>query len=124
MASSDGFPKRILVFVNSVSVAGITADANILLNYARLQAQRYKCTYGVPIPVEQLLQTVCDLKHSYTQYGGKHYYPYHFKSMATVLQIGQRPFGVSLLFAGWDDDHKFQLYHSDPSGSGYIRSSH
>jgi 20S proteasome alpha/beta subunit len=51
-------------------VAGITADANILLNYARLEAQRYTYTYGEPIPVEQLLQIVCDLKHSYTQYGG------------------------------------------------------
>jgi 20S proteasome alpha/beta subunit len=51
-------------------VAGITADANILLNYARLEAQRYTYTYGEPMPVEQLLQAVCDLKHSYTQYGG------------------------------------------------------
>jgi 20S proteasome subunit alpha 3 len=28
-----------------------------------------------------------------------------------------RPFGVSLLYAGWDKFHGFQLYHSDPSGN-------
>eukprot|EP00456_Euglypha_rotunda_P018031 TRINITY_DN16315_c0_g1_i25.p1 TRINITY_DN16315_c0_g1~~TRINITY_DN16315_c0_g1_i25.p1 ORF type:complete len:115 (-),score=24.75 TRINITY_DN16315_c0_g1_i25:10-354(-) len=46
----------------SCAVAGITADANIILNYARLQAQRYFSIYQEPIPLEQLLQIVCDLK--------------------------------------------------------------
>jgi len=81
------------------AVAGITADANILINYARLEAQRYAYTYQAPIPVEQLVQKVCDLKQGYTQYGGL------------------RPFGVSFLYAGWDKQHGFQLYHSDPSGN-------
>ena len=30
---------------------------------------------------------------------------------------GQRPFGVSFLFAGWDKHFGFQLYQSDPSGN-------
>ena len=30
---------------------------------------------------------------------------------------GVRPFGVSLLIAGWDDVHGPQLYQVDPSGS-------
>ena len=30
---------------------------------------------------------------------------------------GLRPFGVSLLYAGWDKHSGFQLYHSDPSGN-------
>lgn len=30
---------------------------------------------------------------------------------------GQRPFGVSLLYAGWDEQYGFQLYRSDPSGN-------
>ena len=30
---------------------------------------------------------------------------------------GLRPFGVSLLYAGYDPHYKFQLYHSDPSGN-------
>ena len=30
---------------------------------------------------------------------------------------GLRPFGVSILYAGWDPHYHFQLYHSDPSGN-------
>jgi 20S proteasome subunit alpha 3 len=52
------------------AVAGITADANILINYARLCAQRYTFQYQEPQPVEQLVQGICDLKQGYTQYGG------------------------------------------------------
>jgi len=83
----------------AVGVAGITSDANILLNYARVEAQRYQYAYNEPIPIEQLVQIICDLKQGYTQYGGL------------------RPFGVSFLFAGWDEVHGFQLYQSDPSGN-------
>jgi len=83
----------------ATAVAGITSDANILIERARLTAQRYSYVYQEPIPIEQLLLQVCDLKQSYTQYGGL------------------RPFGVSFLFAGYDDHHGFQLYQSDPSGN-------
>jgi len=81
------------------AVAGITSDANILINYARLAAQRYTLEFQEPIPVEQLLQNVSDLKQGYTQFGG------------------QRPFGVSFLFSGYDRHFGFQLYQSDPSGN-------
>merc|ERR1712050_615894 len=30
---------------------------------------------------------------------------------------GLRPFGVAFLVAGYDPVHKFQLYHTDPSGN-------
>mmetsp|Transcript_3318 Transcript_3318/g.9766 ORF Transcript_3318/g.9766 Transcript_3318/m.9766 type:complete len:257 (-) Transcript_3318:35-805(-) len=80
-------------------VAGLTADANILINEARLAAQRYRYQYGEPMPVEQLVEKVCNHKQLYTQYGG------------------QRPFGVKFLFAGFDDHFGYQLYLSDPSGN-------
>jgi len=83
----------------AVAVAGITADANILVNQARLHAQRYRFSFQEPQPVEQLVQSLCDEKQAYTQYGGL------------------RPFGVSMLYAGWDKVHGFQLYQSDPSGN-------
>ena len=82
-----------------VAVAGINSDANILINAARLTAQRYAMTYAEPVPMEQLVQTLCDQKQGYTQYGGL------------------RPFGVSFLFGGWDRNCGFQLYQSDPSGN-------
>lgn len=46
-----------------------------------------------------LVQRLCDMKQGYTQYGGL------------------RPFGVALLYVGWDPLYGFQLYQSDPSGN-------
>ena len=80
------------------SVAGITSDANVLTNELRLFGQRYYYRFREPMPCEQLVSVLCDLKQAYTQYGGK------------------RPFGVSILYMGWDAHHGYQLYHSDPSG--------
>lgn len=34
-----------------------------------------------------------------------------------VVFAGKRPFGVSLLYMGWDKHYGFQLYQSDPSGN-------
>ena len=31
--------------------------------------------------------------------------------------LGKRPFGVSLLYMGWDKHYGYQLYQSDPSGN-------
>ncbi|BES99811.1 Proteasome subunit beta type-9 [Nesidiocoris tenuis] len=81
------------------SLAGITADANVLTNELRLISQRYLIQYGKTIPCEQLVSWLCDIKQAYTQYGGK------------------RPFGVSILYMGWDDQYGYQLYQSDPSGN-------
>ena len=52
-------------------VAGITADANSLVNYARDYAQRHLFQYNEDIPVEMLAQNLCNLKQGYTQHGGK-----------------------------------------------------
>ena len=81
------------------AVAGMTADANILINYARQAAQRYLLSYNEDIPCEQLVRRLCDLKQGYTQHGGL------------------RPFGVSFIYAGWDPQRQFQLYQSNPSGN-------
>jgi hypothetical protein len=59
------------------------ADANILIDHCRVAAQQYFLTYQEPMPCEQLVRLLCDVKQGYTQRGG------------------QRPFGVSLLYAGW-----------------------
>ncbi|CAG0917160.1 unnamed protein product, partial [Notodromas monacha] len=81
------------------SVAGITSDANVLINELRMIAQRHLLSYGESIPCEQLVTWLCDIKQAYTQFGGK------------------RPFGVSILYMGWDQHYGFQLYQSDPSGN-------
>jgi len=92
--------KIFLLNSNVISgVAGLTADANSLVNYSRQTAQGHLFNYNEDIPVELLVQRLCDLKQGYTQYGGL------------------RPFGVSILYAGYDAHYQFQLYHSDPSGN-------
>ena len=83
----------------AVAVAGLTADANLLVDYARRHAQSYLFQYEEPMPAEDLCQLMCDVKQSYTQYGGV------------------RPFGVSCLVGAWDKFHGFQLYQTDPSGN-------
>jgi 20S proteasome subunit alpha 3 len=95
-----GLADLCLSFSNMIcAVAGMTADANILINYARQAAQRYLLTYNEDIPCEQLVRRLCDLKQGYTQHGGL------------------RPFGVSFIYAGWDPRRQFQLYLSNPSGN-------
>lgn len=76
------------------TVAGITADANILINHLRQcvtyllitcfmfcnvssllrfsWAAHYKLGYGEEMPVEQLVQTLCNEKQRYTQIGGRY----------------------------------------------------
>ncbi|KAL3077104.1 hypothetical protein niasHS_013093 [Heterodera schachtii] len=81
------------------TVAGITSDANVLVDKLREMAVMNTLDFGENIPVEQLVIRLCNTKQHYTQVGGK------------------RPYGVSLLYAGWDTHHGFQLYQSDPSGN-------
>ena len=81
------------------AVAGITSDANTLLNYARQTALQHNFQYQEPICAEDVCQQLCDVKQQYTQYGGV------------------RPFGVAFLLGGWDKYHSYQLYHTDPSGN-------
>ena len=52
------------------AVAGMTADANILINFARQSAQNYLATYNEDIPCEMLVKRLCDVKQGYTQHGG------------------------------------------------------
>ncbi|MBE8539792.1 archaeal proteasome endopeptidase complex subunit alpha [Geoglobus acetivorans] len=79
------------------ATSGLVADARVLIARARLEAQINKLTYDEPIGVKELARKICDFKQQYTQYGGV------------------RPFGVSLLIAGVDDEPK--LFETDPSGA-------
>ncbi|KAF8678280.1 Up-frameshift suppressor 2 [Rhizoctonia solani] len=96
-----GSGEKIFLLNNNLiaGVAGLSADANSLVNYSRTSAQQHLFSFNEDIPVEQLVQKLCNLKQGYTQFGGL------------------RPFGVSLLYAGYDPHYEFQLYHSDPSGN-------
>ncbi|KNH05064.1 20S proteasome subunit alpha [Perkinsela sp. CCAP 1560/4] len=80
-------------------VAGMTSDSHILIQHAREIAQQHRYTYREDISVEDVAVRIADLKQSYTQYGGL------------------RPFGTSLLIAGYDEQCGMQIYLTDPSGN-------
>ena len=42
---------------------------------------------------------------------------FYGENLYIFLTIGKRPFGVSILYMGWDRRHGYQLYQSDPSGN-------
>ncbi len=79
------------------ATSGLVADARVLIDRARIEAQINRLTYDEAITVKELAKRICDFKQQYTQYGGV------------------RPFGVSLLIAGVDEVPK--LYETDPSGA-------
>jgi len=81
-----------------VVYSGMGPDSRVLLKKARKAAQKYFRVYQEPIPVSQLVREVASVMQEFTQSGGV------------------RPFGVSLLVAGYDDQGP-QLYQVDPSGS-------
>ena len=79
------------------SAIGAVMDGRVLLERAQVIAQQHKVTYGVPIDVLTLVKEICNIKQFYTQYGGA------------------RPFGVSLMFVGVDDEPT--LFVTDPMGT-------
>ncbi|MFX0095224.1 MAG: archaeal proteasome endopeptidase complex subunit alpha [Candidatus Hodarchaeota archaeon] len=81
-----------------LAIAGLTADARILVDQLRIQAQIHRLTYDDTATIEWLTRRICNLKQQYTQFGGV------------------RPFGVSLLIGGIDATGT-NLFVTEPSGS-------
>jgi len=79
------------------AVSGLVSDGRILFERAQIKAQQHKVTYDEPIDIQSLVKDICNVKQAYSQYGGA------------------RPFGVSLLFAGIDEDGA-KLFATEPSG--------
>lgn len=81
-----------------IATSGLVADARRLVDLARVEAQEERLVYNQAVDVSTLTRRICDLKQSYTQWGGA------------------RPFGASLLITGVDDSGK-HLFETDPSGA-------
>lgn len=81
-----------------VAYSGIGPDSRVLVRNSRKSAQAYWNTYKETIPMSQLVRETAAVMQEFTQSGGV------------------RPFGVSLLMAGYDSRGP-QLYQVDPSGS-------
>jgi len=92
--------KKVENFTDNIGVvyAGLVPDYRVLLRKGRKQAQQYFTTYRDPIPVSQLVRESAAIMQEFTQSGGV------------------RPFGLSLMIAGYDDSGP-QLFQVDPSGA-------
>jgi 20S proteasome subunit alpha 2 len=75
-------------------------DFRVLVRNARKSAQKYYLTYREIQPVSEVVRESALVMQEYTQSGGV------------------RPFGVSCLAAGYDDEGP-QLFQIDPSGAAF-----
>jgi 20S proteasome subunit alpha 2 len=78
--------------------SGMGPDFRLLVRKARKIALQYEFMFHEVISVSQLVRSLANVIQEYTQSGGV------------------RPFGVSLLIAGFDEDQPY-LYQCDPSGA-------
>ena len=81
-----------------VAIAGLSSDARLLIDQARIHCQSNRLLYDEPLDIEVLAGRIGDLVQAYTQHGGV------------------RPFGVSLILAGVDLTGQ-RIFSLDPSGS-------
>lgn len=94
-------PSKICLLDNHVALAfaGLNADARILVDKARVEAQSHRLTVEDPVSIEYITKYVAGVQQRYTQSGGV------------------RPFGISTLVVGFDPKDKVpKLYQTEPSG--------
>lgn len=80
-------------------VTGLTADAQVIIDHARIEAQNFKKNFQELITLNRILGIISDNVQRVTQVGGK------------------RPFGTSLLIGGFDNLKGYQIYRTEPTGN-------
>lgn len=78
------------------SATGYLMDGRVLIERAQLIAQQHKITYDTAIDILTLVKEIADIKQYVTQIGGA------------------RPFGVSIIFAGIEDEPR--VFVTDVTG--------
>ncbi|MFH1439717.1 MAG: archaeal proteasome endopeptidase complex subunit alpha [Candidatus Woesearchaeota archaeon] len=81
----------------AATASGIISDARVLIERSQVKAQQHRVTFDSPIDTISVVKDICNLKQICTQSGGL------------------RPFGVSILVAGIDNDEP-KLFETDPTG--------
>ncbi len=80
------------------TAAGIISDARVLVDRAQLKSQQHAVTYDSKIDILSVVKEMCDLKQVCTQ------------------SAGLRPFGVSMLVGGVEEDGTAKLFVTEPYG--------
>ncbi|CAJ0944116.1 unnamed protein product, partial [Mesorhabditis belari] len=84
-----------------LAFAGLSADARVLVDRARIECQSYKLTLEDPVTVHYISRYIADTKQRFTQ------------------SPGRRPFGIAMLVGGFDYDGTPRLFKTEPSGAYY-----
>ena len=79
------------------AIAGLSSDARLLIDMARVSSQSNRLLYDEPADVESIVGKLSERMQVYTQHGGV------------------RPFGVSMILAGVDTTGG-KVFTTDPSG--------
>ncbi len=96
---ADAIEKTFPIDDHIVTMAsGIISDARVLVDRSQLKAQQHFVTYNGKIDILSIVKDICDLKQICTQ------------------SAGLRPFGVSLLVAGVEEDGTIKLFLTEPYG--------
>ncbi len=83
----------------SLAFAGLNADARILIDKARVEAQSHRLTLEDPVTVDYITRYIAGVQQKYTQSGGV------------------RPFGIATLIVGFDPhDDIPRLFMTEPAG--------
>ncbi|KAG2394197.1 hypothetical protein C9374_003961 [Naegleria lovaniensis] len=83
----------------ALAFAGLTADARVLINKARLHAQSYALQFEDQVSIDYITRYIAQVQQKYTQSGGV------------------RPFGISTIVAGFEPNGTPTLSQTDPSGT-------
>jgi len=82
------------------AIVGLSSDARILIDQARIYAQSNKLTYDEPIDTEVVTKRICDIQQMYTQHVHIHAYTYNLtKARLPHNHARLRPAQIKL--SGW-----------------------
>jgi 20S proteasome subunit alpha 3 len=100
ISENDGRREKIYPITDKIYVAlcGLFGDAMLLKKYAQIKAQDILEKYDQEASLSCVVKEVSKKKQLFTQYAQT------------------RPFGVSFIYAGMEDD-EFLIYSTDPSGT-------